>query len=126
LDYGSAEEACENFARLNENNRGSREESWGETCGHCKMTRIEELCEACGSARSVEEENEQEMVPSFAETYKALEKVKAFFYAQSVSDAERENISSHKKSYFQLRQNSAKKQKTMYDFFLLKKSSFPD
>jgi hypothetical protein len=64
-----------------------------------------------------EDENEQEMVPSFAETYEALEKVKAFFYAHSVSDADRENILSLEKSYFQLRQNSAKKQKTMYDFF---------
>jgi hypothetical protein len=27
-----------------------------------------------------------------AETYKALEKVKAFFYAYSVTDADRENI----------------------------------
>ena len=88
---------------------------------------LEELCEA----RSVEEkneedENEQQMVPSFAETYEALEKVKAFFYAQSVSDADCENILSLEKSYFQLRQNSAKKQKTMYDIFLLKKSGFPD
>jgi hypothetical protein len=64
-----------------------------------------------------EDENAQEMVPSFAKTYEALEKVKAFFYAQSVSDADRENILSLEKSYFQLRQNSAKKQKTMYDFF---------
>jgi hypothetical protein len=42
---------------------------------------IEELCEAFGSTRSVEEEdeNEQEMVPSFAETYEALQKIKAFF-----------------------------------------------
>jgi hypothetical protein len=91
---------------------------------------VEELCEAYGSTRNVEEkneedENEQEMVPSFAETYEALEKVKAFFYVQSVSDAERENILSLKKSYFQFRQNSAKKQKTMYDFFV-KKCSFPD
>jgi len=61
------------------------------------------------------------MVPRFAETYEALEKVKAFFYAQSVSDADRENILSLEKSYFQLCQNSAKKQKTMYDSFLLKK-----
>jgi hypothetical protein len=60
------------------------------------------------------------MVPSFTETYKALEKVKEFFYAQSVSNADRENILSLEKSYFQLRQNSAKKQKTMYDFFVLK------
>jgi len=42
---------------------------------------VEELCEAFGSTRSVEEEdeNEQEMVPSLAETYEALQKVKAFF-----------------------------------------------
>ena len=46
------------------------------------------------------------MVPSFAETYEALEKVKAFFYAQSASDADRENILSLEKSYFQLRQKS--------------------
>jgi hypothetical protein len=39
-------------------------------------------------------------------------KVKAFFYAHSVTDADRENTLSLKKSYFQLRQNSAKKQKT--------------
>ena len=81
----------------------------------------EELCEAYGSTRSVEEknedENEQQMVPIFAETYEALENVKAFFYAQSVSDADRENTLSLEKSYFQLRQNSAKKQKTIYDFF---------
>jgi hypothetical protein len=53
-------------------------------------------------------------------------KVKAFFYAHSVTDADHENILSLEKSYFQLRQNSTKKQKTMYDFFLLKKSGFPD
>jgi len=42
---------------------------------------VEELCEAFGSTRSVEEEdeNEQEMVPSLAKTYEALQKVKAFF-----------------------------------------------
>ena len=80
---------------------------------------VEELCEAFGSARSVEEEdeNEQEMVPSFAETYEALHKVKEFFYAHSGSDADRENVLSFEKSYFQLRQNSAKKQRTMNDFF---------
>jgi hypothetical protein len=83
-----------------------------------------------GSTRSVEEkhkegENVQDMVPSFAETYEALEKVKAFFYAHSVSNADREHILGLEKSYFQLRQNSAKKQKTMYYFFV-KKSDFPD
>jgi hypothetical protein len=39
-------------------------------------------------------------------------KVKAFFYVHSVTDTDRENILSFEKSYFQLRQNSAKKQKT--------------
>jgi hypothetical protein len=87
---------------------------------------VEELCETFGSTRSVEEEdeNEQEIVPSFAETYKALQKVKAFFYVQSGSDANRENILSLEKSYFQLRQNSTKKQRTMYNFFFVKKYFF--
>jgi hypothetical protein len=65
-----------------------------------------------------EDENEQNMVPSFTEAYEALEKVKAFVYAHSVTDADRENILRLEKSYFQLRQNSAKKQKTVYDFFV--------
>jgi hypothetical protein len=69
-DYGSTKETCENFARPIENNTCSREESWRETCGHCR------------------------------------------------TDADRENILSLEKSYFQLRQNSAKKQKTMYDFLV--------
>jgi hypothetical protein len=60
---------------------------------------------------------EQDVVPSFAETYEALKKVRAFLYAHSVTDADREHILGLEKSYFQLRQNSAKKQKTMYDFF---------
>jgi hypothetical protein len=55
---------------------------------------VEELCKAFGSTRSVkeEDENEQEMVPSFAEAYEALQKVKAFFFAQSGSDVDHENI----------------------------------
>jgi hypothetical protein len=32
------------------------------------------------------------MVPSFAETYEALETVREFFYAHSVTDADRERI----------------------------------
>jgi hypothetical protein len=52
---------------------------------------------------------------------KKREKVKVFFYAHSVTDTDRENILSLEKSYFQLRQNSTKNQKTMYDFFGLKK-----
>jgi hypothetical protein len=65
------------------------------------------------------------MVPSFGETCEALEKVKAFFYAHSVSDADCEHILGLEKSYFQLRQNSVKKQKKMYNFFCLKKMVFP-
>jgi hypothetical protein len=68
--------------------------------------------------KNKEDENVQDMVPSFAETYEALEKVKAFFYVHSVTDADCEHILGLEKSYFQLRQNSAKKQKTMYDFFV--------
>jgi len=64
-----------------------------------------------------DDENEQEMAPRFDETYEALQKVKAFFHVQSGSDADCENILSLEKSYFQLRQNSAKKQRTIYDFF---------
>jgi hypothetical protein len=79
---------------------------------------VEELCEAFGSTRSVEEEdeNEQEMVLSFTKTYKALHKLKLFFYVQCGSNAGRENILSLEKLYFQLRQNSAKMQRTVYDF----------
>jgi hypothetical protein len=32
--------------------------------------------------KNKEDENKQDMVPSFAKTYEALEKVRAFFYAQ--------------------------------------------
>jgi hypothetical protein len=85
------------------------------------VSTVEELCKAYGSTRSVEEknkedENEQDMVPSFAKTYEALEKVRPWFYAHSVTDADRERILGLEKSYFQLRQNAAMKQKTMYDF----------
>jgi hypothetical protein len=86
------------------------------------VSTVEELCEAYGSTRSVEEknkedENEEDIVPNFAKTYEALEKVRAFFCAHSVTDADCERILGLEKSYFQLRQNSAMKQKTMYDFF---------
>jgi hypothetical protein len=71
-------------------------QDWEELCGAQKydfqnyvsvdrdvatsgVSTVEELCEA----RSVEEnnkgdENEEDMVPSFAETYEALEKVRTF------------------------------------------------
>jgi hypothetical protein len=114
-------------------------QDWEELCGAQKydfqnyvsldcdvatsgVSTVEELCEAYGSTRSVEEKNkvdekEQDMVPSFAETYEALENVKVFFYVHSVTDADREHILGLEKSYFQLRQNSANKEKTMYDSF---------
>jgi hypothetical protein len=48
------------------------------------VSTVEELCKSYGSTRSVEDknkadENVQDMVPSFAETYEALEKVKSVF-----------------------------------------------
>jgi hypothetical protein len=48
------------------------------------VSTFEEICEAYGSTRSVEEknkegENEEDMVLSFAKTYKTLEKVKSVF-----------------------------------------------
>jgi hypothetical protein len=94
------------------------------------VSTVEELCEAYGYTRSVEDknkedENVQDMVLRFAETYEALEKLKAVFYVHSVTDADREHTLGLEKSYFQLRQNSAKKQKTMYDFFVTK-IGFPD
>jgi hypothetical protein len=67
--------------------------------------------------KNKEDENEEDMVPNFAETYEALEKVRAFFYAHSVTDAGHERILGVEKSYFLLRQDSAMKQKTMCDFF---------
>jgi cAMP phosphodiesterase len=74
------------------------------------VSTVEELCEACGSTRSVEEKNkedkkEQDKVPSIAETYEALEKVKTFFYAHSVTDTDLEHILGLEKSC------------TMYEFF---------
>jgi hypothetical protein len=80
------------------------------------VSTVEELCEVYGSTRSVEDKNKedesvQDMVPNFAETYEALEKVRAFFYAHGVADADREHILGLENSYFQLRQNSAKKQR---------------
>jgi hypothetical protein len=86
------------------------------------VSTVEELCEAYVSTRSVEEKkiedkNEEDMVPSFAETYKPLEKVRTFFYSHSVTDADHEPILGLEKSYFQLRKNCATKQKTMYYYF---------
>jgi hypothetical protein len=51
-------------------------------------------------------------------TFAELETALITWYQHSVTDADREHILGLEKSYFQLRQNSAKKQKTMYDFFV--------
>jgi hypothetical protein len=69
---------------------------------------IQKCANACKKQKTGKESTfaELEMVLF---TYKDLEKVKAFFYVHSVTDADRENILSLGKSYFQLRENSAKK-----------------
>jgi nucleoid-associated protein YejK len=68
------------------------------------VSTVEELCGAYASTRSVEDkkkedESVQDMVASFAETYEALEKVKAFFYVHSVTDADLEHILGLEKSF---------------------------
>jgi hypothetical protein len=68
LDHGSAEEARYDFQKY---------VSVDRHVATCDVETVEELCEAFGSTRSVDEEdeNEQEMVPSFAKTYKALQDI---------------------------------------------------
>jgi hypothetical protein len=64
------------------------------------------------------------MVPSFAETYEALEKVKAFFYAHSVTDVDREHIRS-RKVVFSIEAKFCQEAKDNVQLFLLKKVVFP-
>jgi hypothetical protein len=65
---------------------------------------VQELCESLGVSGSVEGEyGKSEVVPSFAETHKALMKVKSFFYAHSTSDSDRESVLGLEKSYFEFR-----------------------
>jgi hypothetical protein len=71
--------------------------------------------------KNKEDENEQDMVPNFAETYEALEKVKAFFYAHSVTDLDHEHILGLEKSYFQLRQILPRSKRQCTTFFFKKK-----
>jgi hypothetical protein len=90
------------------------------------VSTVEELCESYGSTRSVEEKNkhdknEQDIVPSFAETYEALEKVKVFFYAHGVTDGDRENILSLEKSYFQWSKILPRSKRQCKTFFVKKK-----
>jgi hypothetical protein len=88
-----------------------------------------ELCEAYGSTRSVEEknkedENEEDMVPNFAETYEAYEKVRAYFYAHSVSDADSERILGLEKSYFLIEAKFCHEAKCNVRLFSIKKWFF--
>jgi hypothetical protein len=54
---------------------------------------------------------------SFAETHEALMKVKAFLYAHSTSDIDRESVLGLEKSYFELRRKIFTKQMSIKDFF---------
>jgi hypothetical protein len=69
--------------------------------------------------KNKEDENVQDMVPSFAETYEALEKVKAFFYAHSVTDTDREHILGLEKS-----EKFCHEAKDNVQLFLIKKKWF--
>jgi uncharacterized protein YjaG (DUF416 family) len=62
------------------------------------VSTVEELCEAYRSSRSVEDKNKED--ENVQDTYEASEKVKAFFYAHSVTAADCELILGLKKSYF--------------------------
>jgi hypothetical protein len=75
-----------------------------------KKNEIREQIQKCGNTCKKKKTGKESI---FAE----LETVLFTWFQHSVTDADRENILSLKKLYFQLRQNSAKKQKTMYDFF---------
>jgi len=61
------------------------------------------------------------MVPSFGETYKALQNVKAFFYGQSGSDADRENILSLGKVEFLIEAKFRQEAKDNVRLFFVKK-----
>jgi hypothetical protein len=72
----------------------------------------------CGGGKGGrEKDGEPEVVPSFAETYEALTKVKSFFYAHSMSDSDCESVLGLEKSYFELRRKVCTKQTSMKDFF---------
>jgi hypothetical protein len=77
---------------------------------------VQELCESLVVSGSVEgglgeeEDDEPEVVPSFAETHEALMKVKSFFYAHSTSDSDHESVLGHEESYFELRSKICTKQ----------------
>jgi hypothetical protein len=81
---------------------------------------VQELCVSLVASRSVEEEEEDggpDVVPSFAETHKALMKVKSFFYAHSMSDSDRESVLGLEKLYSELRRKVCAKQMSIKDFF---------
>lgn len=89
----------------------------------CEMETVEELSKAFNSEKIEEEEeadeNAENKIPTFTETYEALQKIKDFFYARSEKRSDHENILSLEKSYFDLKQKS-NKQLTIHDFFVKK------
>jgi hypothetical protein len=87
----------------------------------CGVETVQELCVSLVASGSVEgeeeeEEGEPEVVPSFAETHKALMKVKFFFYVHSTSDSDRESVLGLEKSYLELRSKVCTKQMSIKDF----------
>jgi hypothetical protein len=74
--------------------------------------------------KNKEDEKEQDMVPSFAETYKALKKVKAFFYAHSVTDADHEPHFRSQKVVFSIEAKLSQEAKHNARLFSLKKVVF--
>jgi hypothetical protein len=89
----------------------------------CGVQTVQELCVSPVASGSVEmggggqEDGEPEVVLNFAETHEALMKVKAFFYAHSTSDSDRESVLGLEKSYFELRSKVCTKQTSVKDFF---------
>jgi hypothetical protein len=81
-----------------------------------KKNDIREQIQKCGNAY-------KKIKTGKESTFAELETVLFTWYQHSVTDTDREHILGLEKSYFQLRQNSAKKQNIMYDF-LVKKSGF--
>jgi hypothetical protein len=70
-----------------------------------------------GEEGGEKEDGEPDVVPNFAETHKALMKVKSFFYAHSTSDSDRESVLGLERSYSELRRKSLHKTNVNQRFF---------
>jgi hypothetical protein len=103
-DYGSAKEACENFARPIENNTCSRVDFVkrlrlpASTLNSifAKKNDIRQQIQKCGNACKKRKTGKES-------TFAELETVLFTWYQHSVTDVDHENILSLEKSYFQLR-----------------------